>query len=222
MPLNPAKIKSIMGRTDELVRISDSEDDNTPMRSFQFYMGIVNLVSKLYGVNSQQMKELVSEKNRLLGLNSNEYKKHQIFIRELKGFLDTIVSDIKSGLIEEIEDEARGEIYTDFIKLSKEAIEKGGKDVAAVLASAALEDSLKRFAESKGLNVENKDMSEVISIIKSAELLQKPEAKVVQSYVTLRNKALHADWDKINLPEVASLIGFVESFVLLHFSGDNS
>ena len=217
----PDRIKIVMERINDLKKTSDSKDDNIPMNSFQLYMGVVNIVSKFYGKNSPQMKELVSEKKRILEINNYEYEKQQVFIKELKGFLNTIISDIRSGLIEKIEDEARGEIYIDFISLSKEALEKGGKEVSAVLASAALEDALKRFAESKGLDVENKDMSNVISIIKSAELLKKPEAKVVQSYVTLRNKALHAEWDKINIPEVASLIGFVESFVLLHFSGEN-
>jgi len=49
-----------------------------------------------------------------------------------------------------------GEIFGDFIGLAKSALRENYKDVAAVLACAALEDSLKRFAETNGLSVGDK------------------------------------------------------------------
>lgn len=35
----------------------------------------------------------------------------------------------------------------------------------------------------------------------------------------LRNFALHAQWDKLTEPDVNSIIGFVEQFLLNKFSG---
>jgi len=62
-------------------------------------------------------------------------------------------------------------------------------------------------------------MSDVVNLLKSNRLLKKTEAKIIQSYVTLRNKAFHADWDKISGPEISSVIGYVEKFILINFSG---
>jgi hypothetical protein len=44
-------------------------------------------------------------------------------------------------------------------------------------------------------------------------------AKIIQSYLALRNKAFHGDWDKISEPEVNSVMGYVEKFIMMYFSG---
>jgi hypothetical protein len=35
---------------------------------------------------------------------------------------------------------------------------------------------------------------------------------------TIRNYALHANWDKISEPDVGGVIGFVDAFLLKNFS----
>jgi uncharacterized protein YutE (UPF0331/DUF86 family) len=144
---------------------------------------------------------------------------HKHLVQELRGLLKSYKYEIENGLILSIQNEARGEILSDFLALAKESFDSGSKDVAAVLICAALEDSLKKFAESKGIEAESRTMSEVVNLLKSNGLLKKPEAKIVQSYVTFRNKAFHGDWDKISGPEVNSVIGYVEKFIMMYFSG---
>jgi hypothetical protein len=61
-----------------------------------------------------------------------------------------------------------GEVLGDFVSLARSALGEGYKDVAAVLACAALEDALKRFATSKGLAVAGKELQEVVNALKSA------------------------------------------------------
>ncbi len=48
----------------------------------------------------------------------------------------------------------------------------GHKDIAAVLACAASENALKRYADLNGLDVNDKVMQEVVSAIKAEVLLQ--------------------------------------------------
>lgn len=213
------KKEVILERISSLLKLNSNEQREIPMQAYQLYMGCVTIVSQLYGPTSVQMQALKEEKARLMGRDANEYTKNSILINELHGLLKNVTDEVTAGLVKSVQDEAKGEIYADFIALAKRALDENSKDVAAVLASAALEDALKRYAESQNLEPMDKDMSEVISLLKGNQLLQKPEAKVVQAYVTLRNKALHAEWDKINSPEVSSMIGFVENFVLTHFSG---
>ena len=48
-------------------------------------------------------------------------------------------------------------------------------------------------------------MSQVINALKSKGLLKDPQATIVQSYVKLRNKVFHAEWDKIEKESVNQL-----------------
>ena len=116
-----------------------------------------------------------------------------------------------------MQDQIAGEIYGDFISLSKQLIDEGFKEPAAVLACGALEDSMKKFASKNGMTVFDADLSTVVNSLKAAGLIKGTQAGVIQSYVKLRNKTFHAQFDKIELPEVSSLIAFIESFILENF-----
>ena len=113
-----------------------------------------------------------------------------------------------------------GEIFGDFIILAKQSLAEGYKDVAAVLASAALEDSLKRYAQVNGLNVEKKQMTEVINALKSNGLVSGAQKSLLEAMPKIRNYAMHGDWEKISEPDVSSIIGFVEQFLLSSFGSD--
>jgi len=133
------------------------------------------------------------------------------------GTLKSIKDEIESGLTGDLERQAQGDVFGDFINLAKETLDKN-KNVAAVLVSAALEDVLKRFALQNGLDVADADMAQVINTLKSRSLLKGPQARIAQGYTKFRNKAFHAEWDTIDKPSVSSAIGFTESFILEKFS----
>jgi hypothetical protein len=214
----------ILKRVDELIarttRTTNAASSAT--LSYEIYMGAITIAAQLYGSDSPQLLELKGEKQRIAESKWNENSKFDVLLHELKGILASFRADIVNGLVERLEVEARGEIYSSLITIAKDCLEKHAKDAAAVLVTAALEDALKKFALSHGADVDNYDMSAVISKLKTMSLLHAPEAKIVQSYVTLRNKAMHAQWDKIGEPEIASAIGFVERFVLTRFISESA
>jgi hypothetical protein len=206
----------ILKRVDELIaRTTKTTNAATSATlSYEIYMGTITIAAQLYGPDSPQLLELKGEKQRIAESKWNETSKFDVLLHELKGILSSFRADIVNGLVERLEVEARGEIYSSLITIAK--------DAAAVLATAALEDALKKYALSHGADVDTCDMSAVISKLKTMSLLHAPEAKIVQSYVTLRNKAMHAQWDKIGEPEIASAIGFVERFVLTRFISESA
>ncbi len=110
-----------------------------------------------------------------------------------------------------------GEVFGDFVAIAKKALDEGNKDVAAVLACAALEDALKRLASTNGLNVDGKDMSEVIGALKSKGLVGGAQKSILETMPKTRNNAMHADWAKISATEVGGVIGFTEQFLLQNF-----
>ncbi len=126
--------------------------------------------------------------------------------------------DIATDVVGSLEQQVAGELFSDLIVSAKHALSEGRKDVAAVLACAALEDTLKKFAILHGLDVEDKTMDSVIGALKGAGLVSGPQKSLLKAMPRLRNAAMHADWEKITELDVASVIGFTEQFLLTHLS----
>lgn len=103
----------------------------------------------------------------------------RVYLREdlqaLRGTFDSAKADYEVGYISDLESSISGELLGDFVVMAKEALKEGHKDVAAVLACAALEDALKRFARSKELDVDDKPMKQVVNALKSEGLVSGSE-----------------------------------------------
>ena len=89
---------------------------------------------------------------------------------------------------------------------------------AAVLACAALEDALKRFATRHSLTVDDKVMQEVVSALKAQGLVGGAQKTLLDTMPKIRDYAMHANWTKIQPEDVNSVIGFVEQFLITKFS----
>jgi hypothetical protein len=136
----------------------------------------------------------------------------------LGGIFSAAKADYAGGFAVGMEASIAGEIFADFVALAKEALGQKQKDVAAVLACAALEDALKRIGAANGLEVSEKEMSDVINALIGARVVEGGAAKILRSMTKTRNHALHAEWDKISEAEIGGVIGLVEQLILIHLS----
>ena len=142
----------------------------------------------------------------------------ELSIKTLQGIFLSAKEAFEGGYVFSIELSISGEIFGDFVVLAKQSLAEGYKNVAAVLASAALEDALKRYAKVNGLNVDGATMAKVISAIKSKGLVSGARKSMLDTMLQIRNYTMHAEWEKVNEPEVNSIIGYVEQFLLQEFS----
>ncbi len=109
----------------------------------------------------------------------------------------------------------------DVIGLAKDALNEGGdrsKNVAAVLAAAAYEDTMRRMGSTLAGVTDRPGLSDVLNALKSAGVLQGASVSAAQGYLKFRNDALHADWAKLDRAVVGSCIAFVEGLLLKHFT----
>jgi hypothetical protein len=136
----------------------------------------------------------------------------------LRGVFLAAKEDFEGGYVFNVDLRVSGEVFGDFIALAKHALSEQQKDVAAVLACAALEDVLKRYAQSLGLEVTGKMLPEVINLLKANGAFSGAQKSLVEAFPRVRNAALHAEWAKIDGPEVSSVIAFVEHLLLSKFS----
>lgn len=138
-------------------------------------------------------------------------------VKSLAGIFRSAKEAFDGDYLFDLEREVSAEIFGSFIVLAKQALAEDNKDVAAVLASAALEDALKCHAVSNDLDVDDASMSEIINALKSKGLVSGAQKPLLAAMLQMRNHAMHAKWEKIQKPEVSSLVGFVEQFLLIHF-----
>jgi hypothetical protein len=137
-----------------------------------------------------------------------------------QGALASLKREIELGLTGSLRHQVTGEVLTDLIQLSRAALEQqgdGAKNVAAVLAAAAFEDTVRRMGTSLAGVVGKDDLSDVLKKLKDAGVIQAPQVSIAQSYLNFRNHALHADWEKIGRESIHSVLGFAEQLLLKHF-----
>jgi Domain of unknown function (DUF4145) len=169
-----------------------------------------HLVGASFGNNSVH-KQRFSERYQAC----NPYEEN---IRGLHAVFLGAKADFEGGYQFDVEMTISGEIFGDFVSLARQSLSDGHKDVAAVLASAALEDALKRYARSNEIEVQGMTMQEVINALKSKSLIGGAQKTLIDVMPKIRNAALHADWEKISESEVGSILGFVEQFLLTKFT----
>jgi hypothetical protein len=61
------------------------------------------------------------------------------------------------------------------------------------------------------------DLSDVLNKLKNAGVIQSPQVGLAMSYLSFRNRALHAKWESIPRESSHSVLGFVEQLFLKHF-----
>src|SRR5438552_11591654 len=139
----------------------------------------------------------------------------------VKGVLQNVKTELDAGVVGSLRQRITADVLTDFIALARTALEDtrdDAKNVAAVLAAAAYEDTIRRMERELAGVMGRDDLNDVINALKKAGIIQPPQLGIALSYLSFRNHALHADWSKIDRAAVHSVIGFVEQLLLKHFS----
>jgi hypothetical protein len=206
----------VLKRIDGLVKsLKKEREDRTVIDSV--FMGTLSLLDMVYGAASPQVKALMNLRTTTPRNHYSEEYALELMGDSVIGILLNLREEIQAGLTRNIATEIAGVIIGDFIVLAKSALREGNLQVAAVLATAALEDALKRKAVEQGINVDGKTLDSVVNALKGKSFFPGAQAPIVSSYVKLRNSAMHADWSKIQSADVGSLIGFLEPFLIEHF-----
>lgn len=169
-----------------------------------------SLIRAVFGENSPQYLNFSKVCSNCSGFGGEVWTLFSLF--------DAAKSDFEGGYVFDVDLRVSGEVFGDFVALARHSLSEGNRNVAAVLACAALEDALKRYAVVNELAVEGKSMADVVNALKSAGLVAGAQKTLLDAMPRIRNLALHGDWAKLSDPDVASVLGFVESFLLNKFS----
>ncbi|MBL8854812.1 MAG: DUF4145 domain-containing protein [Planctomycetaceae bacterium] len=170
-----------------------------------------NLIRAIFGETSPHYKNFKEAYVNCGGFESN--------IKTLIAVFKSAKEDFEGGYVFNVDLRVSGEVFGDFVSLAKTSLAEGQKDVAAVLACAALEDAIKRLAIANGIVGDGKTMQDVVNALKSAGVVSGAQKSLLDAMPKIRNMAMHAEWGKITEPDVSSVIGYVEQLLLSKFSG---
>lgn len=173
---------------------------------------MLNLLSGVFGDESPHTLRFKRELDSI----QNNYINERHF-EAARGVFLGAKSDFDGNYLFNVEAVITGELFGNFVSAAKAALAEGHHTVAAVLASAALEDALKRHATVNGLDVTGKSIKEVVNALKAKGLVTGAQKTLLDSMPKVRDYAMHAEWDKLTPQDAGSVIGFVEQFLLTHF-----
>jgi hypothetical protein len=208
-------------QADILKRIDELLTTDTHDKVAQLPHGCISLLSLVYGEDGIQLKHFRERLKDISREHENHIRRENAIANEAIGALKNLKREIESGLTGSIRQQVTGEVLTDFIQLSRAALDQhtdGAKNVAAVLAASAFEDTIRRMGATLAGVLGRDDLSEVLTKLKDAGVIQSPQIGIAQSYLSFRNHALHANWDKIDSASIQSILGFVEQLLLKHFA----
>ncbi len=177
------------------------------------------LVLRLYGKESHyhQSMQKVLATPAFTVIHSNHYE----HVSELVGILRSVAHDVSSGLILSLQGLLRAEIFADFLEMAEHLLEEGYKDASAVLLGAVLEDSLRKIADSSGLQTSHQDgkpftIDPLNNALYKAKLYGPLVQKQITSWANLRNDAAHGRFSNYDKEQVKQMLLFVQKFCSDH------
>jgi hypothetical protein len=209
----------ILARIDAvLLQASPSHQAGYPTE--QMVNGALTIMLSLYGEGSAQVQSLLKRRDDPVIQKWAPGPRKAVLCEAVTGVLQNARQEIQGGLLTSLERRIASDVLSDLVQLSREALKDtgdGAKNVAAVLAAAAYEDTIRRIAREHAGVIGQDKLDTVITKLKDAGLLVAPQLPIALSYLSFRNHALHANWDKIERAAVESVLGFVEQLLLKHF-----
>lgn len=181
------------------------EDDSGGQAWLTSAVNVVRALCPRGSIFVSEVDELIERQRKQSGIEP-------VAIRKMLGVLQSVKNDVEAGLVQRIEDTAFAAAFDDFLDHAAD-YHKGGKiKEAAVLVSVVLEDALKRIAAKHELQ-SGRSLEPIIEDLVRIGVLTSVKAKRLKSYTAVRNAALHAEWDKLDLSDIGQAISGVRELL---------
>jgi hypothetical protein len=154
----------------------------------------------------------------------NKVAQSRELIPRLHGVLMALRTDVESGFLNTYQESVHESVFSDFLDtagyLLSEA-QRGFKDAAAVLIGGTLEQHLRNLSRKHGLDTETQSASgtrpkraeQMNTDLYKASVYGLLDQKSVTTWLDLRNKAAHAEYEKYAKEQVSLMLQGVRDFV---------
>jgi hypothetical protein len=213
------KLSNLAERIDRLIKLS-TEGEQSSANAYELVHGTLSVLTAAHGPESPQAQAFQNAVAITVkkGIDSGG----DVFLvrHAAVGALRDLKQNLELGILGTLQATVTGDVLTDHVALARAVFSEtgdGAKNVSAVLAAAAFEDTLRRLAALKDLPHYEK-LADTLTALKENGHLAGAQVGIANSYLKFRNDALHARWENIDRPSVSSALGFVEELLLKHFS----
>ncbi|MBL7192314.1 hypothetical protein ISS30_11550 [bacterium] len=121
------------------------------------------------------------------------------------GIIESVIQLENMGLLIEPKYIFLSESFDDFIDYSQDFYNKGMKKESGALVGVVLENIIKNIAEKNGIERKLK-VDQIISALTRVGIINKSMATRMRSWYNVRNRALHADWDSLEMTHIGEAI----------------
>lgn len=142
-------------------------------------------------------------------LTTHEHLKSGIpfaILEKIHGLLQSVRDEAKNGLLTKLEYQVFATAFDDFLDHASSFHKSGKTKESAILVSAVLEDAIKRIAVKNEISPARVSLEPLIDELAKAGVFTPVKAKRMKSYSGVRNTALHAEWDKLDLKDIGDVI----------------
>lgn len=148
-------------------------------------------------------------------------KENRFRINHLVGdvvvILDSLLNDIKNGLVGSIENQTKALVFDDFLDYAKEYSKQDMKNESVVIAGVVLEDTLRNICRANEIEERGVKLDQLITDLTKSSILTQLKAKRARAAAHVRTKATHAQWDEFSINDVNATIQFVEELITENF-----
>jgi hypothetical protein len=138
-------------------------------------------------------------------------------ILSLSAVLRAVKAEYEDGYLSRVEELVRADVFSDFLEMAEELLDKGYKDAAAVIAGSVLEERLRELSTAFGVDTEVNGRpvkaDKLNADLAKAGAYNKLQQKVVTALIDLRNNAAHGNYDEYTSEQVTSMIRDIRSFL---------
>lgn len=172
-------------------------------------------VERCVGVNSPYMKQLDD-------LFKNFTSVNPYIIQHINGIINAIKADVDAGNVQSIIEFIHADMFADFLDMAKYLLEEGYKDASAVITGSALEEHLRKLCEKNLIDTKTTDSTgkakhkkadTINADLRKADLYNVLDQKNITSWLDLRNKAAHGEYNEYTKEQVALQLSGVSEFI---------
>ena len=197
----------------QLPRDEFGHEEWTGTEKMSEYQSWLASAANLLGVVTTVDSYFAQECDRLMSAESQHSEIRSHTILKMQGLLTSAYQEWQHGLLRKIEHIVAAATFDDFLDHASH-YHKGNKKIeSSVLASAVLEDTMKRIASKHGVPATGLPLDRLIDDLAKATVFTPVRVKRLKSLAAVRNHALHAEWGKIDIKDVGELIRGVRSLL---------
>lgn len=177
------------------------------------YQEWLSSVSNLLRVVTQRDSHYFKEVDRLMKQPERSGGIPTSVVMKMSGLLTSAKTEWSKGMLREVEYIIAAETFDDFLDHAAHYHKANKKIESSVLASAVLEDTIKKIAIKNSMEAKRKNLDPLINELVKHGVFTPVKAKRIKSYTGIRNKALHAEWDEFDIKDVGGMVEGIRELI---------